>query len=349
MGKLLIDTSRAGLRPHVMRRRAFTIVELLIVIAIIGGLMALLVPAIQSSRESSRRAACSNKLRQIGLAITGFHDANRQYPLAKQATRTSMAPSQFAVLPDHLIGVASPTDPFPPRLEQVGSWLLRIQRFTEEPAAAEMWSRADTVAAAYTTHPQVSKLVIPGYLCPSDSQGNQGLNAWGYGMTSYLAVSGNNEHVDDAGHASNATNGVFPTQNWTWSPRPTVTVAKVIAGLSKVTIVGERPASSDRYFGRWTMTDFDTVLANPNMEFSIIATDANGRPCPSPGYFRSDDPKNPCAATHFWSMHPRGGSWLLGDGAVVFLDYSAATTVLLAMASVNGITPTADTITASPP
>lgn len=330
------------------RRRGFTIVELLVVIAIIGMIAGLLLPAIQASRESSRRSACSNKLRQIGLAIMTFHDSYRHYPLAKQANRTVMAPSQFALLPDHLIGVGSPGDAFPPRLDQVGSWLLRIQPFMEESAAPDLWAQADTLDAVYATHPQVSSLVIPGYLCPSDTQAGKGKNTWGYGMNSYLAVSGNNEHVDDDGHASNATNGVFPTQSWTWSERPSVTVAKVTAGLSKVTMVGERPASSDRYFGRWNMTDFDTVMANPNMEFSVIATDASGNPCPSPGYFRPDDARNPCAATHFWSMHPGGGSWLLGDGAVVFLDYSAATTVLPAMASVDGIVCTDETFTAPP-
>lgn len=327
-----------------VRRHAFTLIEVLVVIAIIGVVMALLLPAIQSSRESSRRTACSNKLRQIGVAIMAFHDSYRSYPLAKQANRTTMVPSQFYFLPDHLIGTRW-GDSFPLPLEAVGSWLLRIQPFTEESAAPNLWGSADTLEKVYSTHPQVSALIIPGYLCPSDTQASQGKNAWGYGMNSYLAVSGNNEHVDTNGHASNATNGVFPTQSWDRSPRPTVTMAKVTAGLSKVTFVGERPASSDRYFGRWNMTDFDTVMANPNMEFSVIATDASGSPCPSPGYFRSDDPRNPCAATHFWSMHPGGGLWLFGDGSVAFLDYSAATTVLPEMASIDGTVPADDVYT----
>lgn len=328
------------------RRQAFTLIELLAVIAIIGVLVGLLLPAIQASRESSRRAACSNKLRQIGVAITSFHDAYRYFPLSKQANQKVMVPAQFYFLPDHLIGIGS-QEPFPPRLEQVGSWLLRIQPFMEESTAPDMWARADTLDAVYATHPQVSSLIIPGYLCPSDTQAIQGKNPWGYGMNSYLAISGNNEHVDDNGHASNATNGAFPTQSWDFSSRPTVTMAKVTAGLSKVTFVGERPASSDRYFGRWNMTDFDTVMANPNMEFSVISTDGSGNPCPSPGQFRRDDHRNPCAATHFWSMHPGGGLWLFGDGSVAFLDYSSATTVLPAMASIDG-TPSTDDILTTP-
>lgn len=58
------------------RKRAFTLVEMLIVIAIIGTLVALLLPAIQSARQSAFKASCSNRMRQIGLAMTFYCDAN---------------------------------------------------------------------------------------------------------------------------------------------------------------------------------------------------------------------------------------------------------------------------------
>jgi prepilin-type N-terminal cleavage/methylation domain-containing protein/prepilin-type processing-associated H-X9-DG protein len=118
---------------------AFTLVELLVVITIIGVLIALLLPAVQSARESARRLHCCNNLKQMGLALQTYHAA-------------------FGTFPPGLIGVSTPRT----------AWNTMMLAQMEQQAIHDLYrfdrpfNHVDNkVATAY---------VIPAFLCPSTSR-----------------------------------------------------------------------------------------------------------------------------------------------------------------------------------
>jgi prepilin-type N-terminal cleavage/methylation domain-containing protein/prepilin-type processing-associated H-X9-DG protein len=158
------------------------------------------------------------------------------------------------------------------------------------------------------------------YRCPSD--GRQFVTAFGtlqVGLTSYLGVTGPDNQ-----------NGMFPYDFPHFLPGTRLT--DVTDGASNTLMVGERPPSPDLRTGVYQFGDYiDNILATSNRghrSFSARCQQA------LPGVFSPGDITDECSAQHFWGLHPGGANWLLADGSVHFLPYTAsALTIPLATRS----------------
>lgn len=133
------------MRRAANNRRGFTLIEILVVIAIMGTMVSLLLPAVQNARESARTLQCKNNLRQIALATEMFHEQHNAYPPARYQPR----PGDF---PLYDCGGVQTT------------WLVRILPFLEQGTLEERWS----YSRPYADHPNdVREQTIAIYTCPS--------------------------------------------------------------------------------------------------------------------------------------------------------------------------------------
>jgi prepilin-type processing-associated H-X9-DG protein len=320
---------------------------LLVVIAIIGVLIGLLLPAVQKIRDAAGRIKCANNLRQIGLGLLNYGDTLGQMPPGV------VNPGQAPCNPP---GPDFGTHAF-------WSWLAELMPFVEQDnlyKLADTWSKqGGTNCALYfywpwgdfwanfaTAQPNPAlSIVVQLYLCPADSRNLKVEDAFGSGVafTEYLGMAGFRlaAYPSGSGWGTDKADGVL-------SYRSKVRVTDMTDGTSNTFMVGERPPSQDLNYGWWFAGAGydgsgrgDVVLGprdgpipqlNPTgfvdpASYAAAIVSLQGTPCTSayPPYgklgFQPGQVQEPCDQTHFWSQHTGGANFVFGDGHVRFITY----------------------------
>lgn len=271
-------------------RHAFTLLELLVVLAILALVVGIVCSAILKMRAASVRLQCTNNMRQHGIALHHYSQVHSRFPPGV-TIQGSKSPTLYM------------------------SWMTQILPFLGE---SERWKRAVEayrVQRLFLISPPHSETyeVALFYSCPLDPRSRQTVRDNGTrhpGLTSYLGVNGTRSFFRD---------GVLFDDSQ-------VRTSEITDGLSQTLLVGERPSSADLRLGWWYAGsgqlgdgEGDSVLGTRTKN-----AHSGSEACPIGPYpYGPGVLTNQCDAFHFWSLHSGGAHFLYCDGSVRFLAYSA--------------------------
>jgi prepilin-type processing-associated H-X9-DG protein/prepilin-type N-terminal cleavage/methylation domain-containing protein len=295
------------------RPRAFTLVELLVTIAVIGMLISLLLPAVQAARAVARRTQCTNNLKQIGLALNAYHDAQSVLPpgyitnLSSTGVETGPGWGWCAMLL--------------PQLEQTQLWSgLNMSLPIEDPS--NKTARQSTMPTLLCPANEISYPAWPAEV--RDTNGNPTRLICKVGFAPYMGMMGPTD-----------TN---PIGDGLFYRNSRLRMADILDGTSQTIAVGERAYVLGE--GTWVGAVTGASMFPDPDEGEVSVPHLK----PSSGmilsYAGTAGPGSPQSEINqYYSLHGPGANFLFADGHVEYLPTSIDGAVYCALATRAGAEP----------
>ncbi len=292
------------------RRRGFTLLELLIVIAIIAILIGMLLPAVQKVRAAALRTRCTNNLKQIALSVHIYHDENGRLPPAhgplpnRRGRHDAGPPGTTGANIHDVIGVACQgSDTTGP------SFLVMILPYLDQANRLNLWNPEYTIGGQYAPHMTLRRSDLSLYMCPADPSNGKFFDAGSFwnGRNNYFAnIGGSPNRVTPerrlAGPFTAEYASISRPTGWETSPQCTgpnppgfvdyfritnrVRLTDFADGTSATALVSEtlRSTLTNVPMGD-TPEEFDrqTIIQPPYSTYYAPGTATTLKPAPGPG------------------------------------------------------------------
>ncbi len=314
--------------PFFLTRRTrdgFTLIELLVVIAITATLIGLLLPAVQKVRSAAARTQCQNNLKQIGLALHNYHDANGRFPAGSRCSVTG---------------------------ECYENWAITLLPFLEQAPLADRYHRDKPNYDPAQADVRTTRVLA--YVCPADTSGFDPIKPYGGPGGDQVYMPSNYKGCEGLSNGSNYFDklsdalSLVATGHRSWRGALHVTSAGV--GLGAEQLTGVKDGTSGTLlageYATTTQPSHRAFWAYSYWEWSLSAVSQDGAGGPAPYILGSsyeacvarEQNVSQSACKRGWgSLHPGGGvNFLYCDGAVRWVERSVDMRVLEAQATIAG-------------